>query len=409
MTNVSQAVLDRERAFAGAFRKAALRGVRLDRDQVEKLIAEHTGGTDEHKHGRKDAQERVAEATNGEIQNPKSNAQVGPYLAATGRYELPLSAKTGKPGAGKGVLEPYAYLGDALAADILEYRRHDTALGLHLEPRKLLLDRGDGRCRTTILTLAADTGRTSSRDLNLQQVSRQGGMRACHLADEGCLIVSADFSSVELRVAAALSGDSGMREMIRLGDLYPDRKKEFDFHWRTAISVWGLDATKENRYTAKRINFQKLYGGAPPGCAANVGIPLPVAESVFRAFDVLAPGYGAWDREQRRLARSGVRSYTAYSGRTIWLPRRAEHATGNYMIQGTARELLVDAVARWRQGPWRDALIVPVHDELLAFDIPEGEAEDATAYLVQCMETEINGVAIVAEANKPSPFWLDAS
>ena len=399
---VPQAVLDRERDFACAFRKAALRGVRLDRDQVEKLIAEH-------EEGRAVSQARVAEATNGEIQNPKSNAQVGPYLAATGRYQLPLSAKTGKPGAGKGVLEPYAYLGDTLCKDILEYRRHDTALGLHLEPRKLLLDRGDGRCRTTILTLAADTGRTSSRDLNLQQVSRQGGMRACHLADEGCLIVSADFSSVEVRVGAALSGDSGMQEMIRLGDLYPERKKEFDFHWRTAIQVWGQDATKENRYTAKRINFQKMYGGAPPGCAANVGIPLEVARRVFSAFEALAPGYVAWDREQRRLARSGVRSYTAYSGRTIWLPRLAEHATGNYQIQGTARELLVDAVARWRQGKWRDCTIVPVHDELLAFDVPEAEAEEATAYLSWCMETEIGGVKIVAEANKPSPWWLDAS
>lgn len=406
---VPQAVLDRERDFAGAFRKAALRGVRLDRDQVEKLIAEHRGGTDEHKNGREDARQRVEDATGGAIRNPKSSDQVGPYLESTGRYQLPRSAKTGKPGAGKGALEPYAYLGDKLCADILEYRRHDTALGLLLEPRKLLCDRGDGRVRTTILTLSADTGRTSSRNENLQQVSRQGGMRACHLADEGCLVVSADFSSVEVRVGAALSGDSGMQEMIRLGDLYPERKKEFDFHWRTAIQVWGQDATKENRYTAKRINFQKMYGGAPPGCAANVGIPLEVARRVFSAFEELAPGYVAWDREQRRLARSGMRSYTAYSGRTIWLPRLAEHATGNYQIQGTARELLVDAMARWRQGPWRDCTVVPIHDEIVVFDVPEAEAADATAYLVQCMESEIGGVKIVAEANRPSPWWLDAS
>ncbi len=399
--NISASVLDRERQFAAAFARAALDGIRLDRDQVFRLIDEHT-------EARQAAKERAEALSEGFITNPKSSVQVAPYLVSKG-YELPLSEKTGKPGAGKGALEPLSYQGDALATAILDYRKADTALGLLLEPRKLLCEHGDGRVRTSILTLAANTGRTSSRNENLQQVSRQGGMRACHLADEGCLIVSADFSSVELRVAAALSGDGSMQQLIRLGDQFPDRKKEFDFHWRTATEVWGKDATKENRYTAKRINFQKLYGGAPPGCAANVGIPLPVAQRVFSAFDALAPQFGAWDAAQRLAARQGMRTYTAYSGRTIFLPRRAEHATGNYMIQGTARELLVDAVHRWRQGPWRDCVIVPIHDEIVVFNVPEAQAASATAYLVQCMESSVGGVRIAVEANEPSPYWLDAS
>ena len=408
---ISGALLDRERDFAAAFRPAALRGIRLDLAQVDRLTAEHKGGTDEHQAGREDARRRVEAATGGAIANPKSNAQVGPYLASTGRYELPLSARTGKPGAAKGVLEPYAYLGDQLAADILEYRRHDTALTLLLAPRAELLLRGDGRVRTTILTLAANTGRTSSRNENLQQISRQGGMRACHLAEPGCLIVSADFSSVEIRVGAALSGDQSMQYLIAMGDRYPERKKEFDFHWRTAISVWGPEATKENRYTAKRVNFQKMYGGAPKGCAKNVGIPLDVAESVFSSFDALAPQYGIWDAQMRDYVRKGGKAFTAYSGRDIWLtgPGKGEHAAGNAAIQGTAREFLVDAVEKWERGPWGGHVIVPVHDELICFDIPGDQADDATAYLVSCMETSIGGVAIVAEANKPSPFWMDAS
>ncbi|HEY1705520.1 MAG TPA: DNA polymerase [Trebonia sp.] len=351
----------------------------------------------------------MEDATGGQVTNPKSSAQVGPYLAATGRYDLPLSERTGKPGAAKGVLEPYAYLGDQLARDILGYREHDTALGLLLEPRRELIEHGDGRVRTSILTLAANTGRTSSRNENLQQVSRQGGMRACHLAEPGCLIISADFASVEVRVGAALSGDSGMQEMIRMGDRYPARKKEFDFHWRTAISVWGQEATKENRYTAKRINFQKMYGGAPKGCAAAVGIPLPEARTVFSAFEALAPGYVAWDQWVRDSVRAGMKSFTTYSGREIWLTGKGEHAAGNAAIQGTAREFLVDAVAKWVAGPWGGAVIMPVHDELIAFDIPGAEAADATAFLVSCMEAELNGVKIIAEANEPSPYWLDAS
>jgi DNA polymerase I-like protein with 3'-5' exonuclease and polymerase domains len=395
-------LLDRERCFQKAFRRAALDGVRLDPVQVDRLY-------DEHLEARKAARERVEAATDGAVTNPKSSTQVGPYLAATGRYELPLSEKTGKPGAAKGVLEPYAYLGDPLAKDILAYREHDTALGLLLEPRRELIAHGDGRVRTSILTLAANTGRTSSRNENLQQVSRQGGMRACHLAEPGCLVVSADFASVEIRGGAALSGDSGMQEMIRLGDQFPDRKKEFDFHWRTAITVWGPEAVKENRYTAKRINFQKMYGGSPKGCAASVGIPFALAREVSRAFDALAPGYVAWDQGMRQAVRNGLKSFTTYSGREVWLTGKGEHAAGNAAIQGTAREFLVDAVAKWQRGKWADHVIVPIHDEVVVFDVPEDEADEATAFLVECMTTSLNGVSIVAEANQPSRFWMDAS
>jgi DNA polymerase I-like protein with 3'-5' exonuclease and polymerase domains len=395
-------LLDRERDFQKSFRPAALTGVRLDQDQVERLA-------EEHRDAREASRQRVQDATDGQITNPKSSPQVGPYLAATGRYELPLSEKTGKPSAAKGVLEPYAYLGDQLAKDILEYREHDTALGLLLEPRRELIEHGDGRVRTSILTLSANTGRTSSRNENLQQVSRQGGMRACHLAEPGCLIVSADFSSVEIRVGAALSGDSGMQEMIRLGDQYPDRKKEFDFHWRTAITVWGAEAVKENRYTAKRINFQKMYGGSPKGCAASVGIPLNLAQEVSRAFEALAPGYVAWDQWMRQSVRNGMKSFPTYSGREVWLTGKGEHAAGNAAIQGTAREFLVDAVLAWEQGPWGGHVIVPVHDEVVCFDVKEDEADRATAFLTECMTRSLNGVNIVAEANPPSRFWMDAS
>lgn len=402
--SVPAALLERERGFARAFVPAALHGIRLDPGQVARL-------TEEHEAGREDARKRVEAATGGAVANPKSSTQVAPYLASTGRYELPLSQKTGKPGAPKGVLEPYAYLGDALAADILEYRRHDTALGLLLAPRAELITRGDGRVRTTILTLAANTGRTSSRNENLQQISRQGGMRACHLAEPGCLIISADFSSVEIRVGAALSGDESMKALIALGDRFPEKKKEYDFHWRTAITCYGPEATKENRYNCKRVNFSKMYGSGKKSAAEQVGIPLREVSAAFDAFDAVAPRYGVWDAQMREYVRAGGKSFRAYSGREIWLtgPGKGEHAAGNAAIQGTAREFLVDAVEKWEKGPWGGHIIIPVHDEVIVFDIPEDEAHDATEFLVQCMETELNGVAIVAEANPPSPFWLDAS
>jgi DNA polymerase I-like protein with 3'-5' exonuclease and polymerase domains len=398
----SAALLDRERDFAKAFRPAALRGVVLDPVQVAKL-------TDEHTEGREASRRRAEALSDGQIVNPKSATQVAPYLASTGRYALPVSEKTGKPGAPKGALEVYAYQGDELAQALLEYRRHDTALGLLLDPRTELIRHGDGRVRTSILTLAANTGRTSSRNENLQQVSRQGGMRACHLAEPGCLIVSADFASVEVRVGAALSGDASMQHLITMGDQHPEQKKEFDFHWRTAITCYGTGATKENRYNSKRVNFAKMFGSGKRSAAALVGIPLNEVSAAFDAFDAVAPRYKEWDQEMRESVRRGTRSFLTYSGREVYLTGKGEHAAGNAAIQGTAREFLVDAVAKWEAGPWGGHVIVPIHDELIIFDVPQGQAEAATAFLVSVMTSEINGVRIVAEANPPSPVWLDAS
>lgn len=399
---VPAALLDRERDFAKAFRPAALHGVKLDPGQVERL-------TDEHTEGREASRKRAEALSEGQITNPKSAPQVAPYLASTGRYELPRSEKTGKPGAPKGTLEVYAYTGDELAEALLSYRRHDTALGLLLDPRTELIVHGDGRVRTSILTLAANTGRTSSRNENLQQVSRQGGMRACHLAEPGCLIVSADWSSVEIRVGAALSGDQSMQALIKLGDAHPEKKKEYDFHWRTAITCYGPEATKEHRYNCKRVNFAKMYGSGKKSAAGQVGIPVHEVSLAFDAFDAVAPGYGLWDTEMRQYVKAGGTAYTTYSGRDIYLTGKGEHAAGNAAIQGTAREFLVDAVEKWERGPWGGHVIIPVHDELICFDIPEDEADAATAFLVECMETELLGVRIVAEANPPSPFWMDAS
>jgi DNA polymerase I-like protein with 3'-5' exonuclease and polymerase domains len=397
------ALLDREQAFQKAFVPAALTGIRLDPVQVDELAIRHAKG-------REESRQRAEALSDGQITNPKSSVQVAPYLVSTGKYELPLSEKTGKPGAPKGALEQYAYLGDELAQSLLEYRRHDTALGLLLEPRRELITHGDGRVRTSILTLAANTGRTSSRNENLQQISRQGGMRACHLAEPGCLIISADFSSVEVRVGAALSGDLSMKNLIALLDAYPEKKKEYDFHWRTAITCYGPEATKENRYNCKRVNFSKMYGSGKKSAANQVGIPLPEVSRAFDAFDAVAPQYKVWDQWMRDSVRNGMKSFPTYSGREVWLTGKGEHAAGNAAIQGTAREFLVDAVAKWEKGKWRDHVLVPVHDELICFNVPEDEAEAATAFLVECMEVpDFMGVRITAEANEPSRFWADAS
>jgi hypothetical protein len=425
-------LLQREQQFIRAFRPIALKGTPLDEAHIDELIHKHVTE-------REAARVRVETATQGAVTNPKSTTQVPEALISLG-YDLPRTkpSKTKPEGglsAAKGVLEPFAgnilearelhaadpeaftiqeltdveQKFDTLAADILEYRKHDTALGLLLNPWKDLCERGDGRIRSNIMTIEARTGRTSSRNFNMQQVSRRGGMRACILPDPDTRGISADFNSVEVRVGAALSQDEMMMYLIAQSDLYPDRKKEFDFHWRTAITCYGENATKENRYNSKRINFAKMFGSGKQSCANLVGVPVHEVGRAFDAFSAMAPQYEAWDQKMREFVRFGGRSVEAYSGRPLWMDASAEHGAGNTAIQGTARELALDAVEKWCRGPWGSATLLVVHDELVAFNIPAEEAQAATDYLVSCMETELFGVRIKAEANEPWSAWPDAS
>jgi len=234
-------------------------------------------------------------------------------------------------------------------------------------------------------------------------------MRACVTAEEGCLIVSADFNSVEVRVGGALSGDENMQYLTRMLDEYPDRKKEFDLHWRNALSAYGPDATKENRYCAKRGTFNCMFGGGYESGAKQVGIPVAEMKKIYDAFHSLAPQYDAWDKQMRAFVKKGGRCVEAYSGRPLWMDPAAEWGAGNTAIQGTARELAVDAVQRLQQTRFGHLTLLIVHDELVIFNVPEADAAEATRTLIECMTTEIMGVQIRAEANEPSKFWQDAS
>jgi DNA polymerase I-like protein with 3'-5' exonuclease and polymerase domains len=262
---------------------------------------------------------------------------------------------------------------------------------------------------------------------NLQQLSRQGGVRACITADPGMMIISADFNAVELRVAAALSQDAALIEMIIEGDrcraqqqlakiagdaqaaeYWKQQAALYDLHWRIARQVWGPDATKEDRYNAKRGVFGHLYGAGTPNVAGTLGISMAEAQAVKDTLAAQVPGVESWSGQIRQYVRGGGTSIQAYSGRTIWLDKRQPHKGPNYLIQGSGKELLTDALLKWRQTRWGDSVILPVHDEVLAV-VPEDDAAAATEALVEAMSSELHGVPIVAEASEPSYAWADAS
>jgi P4 family phage/plasmid primase-like protien len=393
-------ILARERLAQRMTARIALDGLPLDADHVD---AKHT----EHTQARGELGAQLLDRYG--IDKPGSAAQIVAKLTemnvALPRTKPSKKFPDGQSSVAAGVLEAIknqpGLSTDAfeLITTVLGYRHHATALSLFLETFHNLVHRGDGRIRSTIYTLGTDTGRMSSVRFNLQQLSRVGGIRACITADPGHKLISADFSGVEFRVAAALSQDPNLIRMLLEG---------VDMHTVAAQQVYGPQATKGDRYNVKRGNFGWLYGGRAPTLAKQMGCTVAVAQQLIDTLNQLLPGVTGWSEQVKASLELGQTTYTAYSGRVIHLPTRAPHAAPNYEIQGTARELLVDGQIRWARTPWGDSIMFPVHDEVVAM-VPEDQADEATAALSTCMATELFGVPIVADPSEPAFAWQDAA
>jgi P4 family phage/plasmid primase-like protien len=396
LPKVPDAVVERERAVQRITARVAHRGVRVDRDQVARLQSEHTPAM----HA---AAGRIR--TLG-VENPGSDRQLADRLTALG-VQLPRTQPSskfpdGQTSVAAGILEGLKNTpGEAgeLITAVLDYRHHETVLSTYLEPYRVLCESGDGRARPTVYTLGTDTGRMSCVRPNLQQLPRQGGVRACITADPGHVLVSADFSGVEIRVMAALSQDPELIRQLREG---------VDLHAMVAEIAFGAGWTKAHRYTAKRGVFGWAYGGGIESLARQLGVSAEVMQAIVDALRLIAPDYVAWADEVKRAVRGGATQMPTYAGRVIHLPREFPHKAPNYCIQGTARELLVDALIDWDNTQWGGGVILPVHDEIVAV-VPENEAAEATAALEQCMSRELYGIPIKAEASEPSFAWRDSA
>lgn len=389
-------VVARERAVQRITARVTHRGVRVDRDQVSRLEAEH-----------QPAMAAGAELVRSfGLDNPGSDRQLADRLTELG-VTLPRTAPSsrhpdGQASVAAGVLEALRGAPEpagGLIAAVLDYRHHETVLTTFLEPYRVLCESGDGRARPTVYTLGTDTGRMSCVRPNLQQLPRQGGVRACITADPGQVLVSADFSGVEIRVMAALSQDPNLIKILAEGA---------DLHAMVAEQAFGPGFTKADRYTAKRGVFGWAYGGGVPALARQLGVPEHVMAAIVDSLQLVAPSYVQWADEVKRQVRAGATQMPTYAGRVIHLPREYPHKAPNYCIQGTARELLVDALLAWDQTRWGGGVVLPVHDEIVAV-VPEQDATEATAALVQCMSRELYGISIVAEASEPAFAWRDSA
>jgi DNA polymerase-1 len=290
--------------------------------------------------------------------------------------------KTG-PSTDAEVLEQLAPL-HPLPAKLLEHRKYAKLKSTYVDAIPALVDPATGRIHTSFNQTVTATGRLSSSDPNLQNIPTRTAegqqIRAAFLPGEpGWRFIAADYSQIELRILAHLSGDAAMKAAFAAGE---------DIHTRTAAAVCGVsgdDVTSAMRRTAKAVNFGILYGQSAFGLAKSLGIPqADAAEFIAGYFRVFAGAAGFMDdvldrcrRDGhvttmlgRRRAISGVRDRqrrrNALGAMALTLPERE---AVNTVVQGSAADLIKLAMlrvdARLRSEGRRAALVLQIHDELL--------------------------------------------
>jgi DNA polymerase I len=313
------------------------------------------------------------------------------------RQKLPVKKKTpsGQPSTDEDVLAELA-LDYPLPKLLLEYRGLAKLKSTYTDKLPKMVQPGTGRVHTTYSQAVAVTGRLASNDPNLQNIpirTPQGRrIREAFVAPPGCKIVSADYSQIELRIMAHLSGDAGLRHAFAHGH---------DVHRATAAEVFGRtleQVSADERRTAKVINFGLIYGMSAFGLAQNLGIERTTAQAYIDSYFSRYPGVKRYMDETKDKARADGFVETVF-GRRLWLPeirsanpqRRAgaERAAINAPMQGTAADLIklaMIAVQGWlEREKLATKLIMQVHDELV-LEVPERELAQAKENLRDLMQ-----------------------
>ncbi|MCA3000041.1 MAG: DNA polymerase I [Rhodocyclaceae bacterium] len=300
----------------------------------------------------------------------------------------------GAPSTDEETLEKLA-LDHPLPKAILEYRGVSKLKSTYTDKLPRMVNAQTGRVHTNYAQAVAVTGRLSSTDPNLQNIpvrTAEGRrIREAFIAPPGSVIVSADYSQIELRIMAHLSGDRGLLEAFANGE---------DVHRATAAEVFGItreEVSSQQRRYAKVINFGLIYGMSAFGLAANLGIERSAAASYIDRYFARYPGVKAYMDRTRNTAQERGYVETAF-GRRLWLPdirsgnhgRRqgAERAAINAPMQGTAADIIklaMIAVQGWLEGSkLHTKLIMQVHDELV-LEVPLDELDTVKANLPRLM------------------------
>jgi DNA polymerase-1 len=340
------------------------------------------------------ALEREAHALAGQPFNLGSPKQIGEVLF--GKLGLPVRKRTasGAPSTDEDVLEQLA-ADYPLPARILEHRALAKLKGTYTDKLPQMVDPRTGRVHTNYAQAVAVTGRLASNEPNLQNIpirTPEGRrVREAFIAAPGHVILSADYSQIELRLMAHISGDAGLTRAFAEGR---------DVHRATASEVFGVpldEVTPTQRRYAKVINFGLIYGMGAYGLASNLGIEPKAARDYIDRYFTRFAGVRRYMDETRAAAKARGYVETVF-GRRLWLPeinspngpRRsaAERQAINAPMQGTAADLIklaMIALDRTLEREGRAArMILQVHDELV-LEVPEAELEWARAAVPRVM------------------------
>lgn len=328
--------------------------------------------------------------------------------------------KTGQYATGEDVLMKLAHQ-SKIVEDILVFRELTKLKSTYVDSLPELINRKTGRVHTSYAQAVAVTGRLSSNNPNLQNIpirtERGREIRKAFVPRENNrVLISADYSQIELRIVAAISGDPAMCEAF---------KKGVDIHTATAAKVYGIEesaVTKEQRYKAKSVNFGIIYGQGAFGLADNLGISRTEAKEIIDNYKKQFAGIDTYMESTKAFARDNGFVQTLM-GRKRWLRDInssnftvrgfAERNAINSPIQGTAADMIKLAMIKvhheFRKHKFESKMILQVHDELV-FDAVKEEVDIIKPIILECMRSALplpNEVPVEAEVGSGTN-WLEA-
>lgn len=400
-----------ERPIVPVLAAMEMAGVRVDRARLSRL----SGDFAQKMAGLEDEIHRLA----GESFNIGSPKQLGEVLFE--RMALPggKKGKTGAWGTGADVLEELASLGHELPARVLDWRLVAKLKSTYTDTLQATINPETGRVHTSYAIAGAATGRLASTDPNLQNIpvrTDEGRrIREAFVAEAGNVLVSLDYSQIELRLLAHIADIAELRAAFLAG---------MDIHAMTASEMFGVPVEGMDpmiRRQAKAINFGVIYGISAFGLAANLRIPREDAQRFITAYFERFPGIRAYMDRTRAFARAHGYVETAF-GRRVHIPdinAKGPHAAFAYRaainapIQGSAADVIRRAMIRVPEAirglPAR--MLLQVHDELL-FEVAEGAVDETVARVRAVMEGAARPAAeltvpLVVDAGA-GPSWAAA-
>lgn len=409
-TNVEQLFYDIEMPLVPVLADMETTGVRLDTEalaETSKVLTERM----------KQIERNIYELAGHEF-NIASPKQVGEVLFGEMKIvEKPKKTKTGQYVTSEEVLQQLRSKAP-IVADILEHRGLKKLLGTYVDALPKLINPRTGHIHTSFNQAVTATGRLSSSDPNLQNIPVRGEdgkeIRKCFIPEPGELFFSADYSQIELRVMAHLSGDKNMIEAFREG---------YDIHAATAARIYKEkieDVSRDQRTKAKRANFGIIYGITVFGLAERLEISRDEAKQLIDGYFETFPDVHAYMEKAKELAREHGYAETFFHRRR-YLPditshnatvrNFAERNAINAPIQGSAADIIKIAMVkiyeRFRKEGIRSRMILQVHDELNFSVVPEEKEKVERIVLEEMQNAYPLQVPLVADSGW-GENWLEA-